>query len=401
MTVMPDYLIRLGATAFAVGWLGPLWAIGTGVGAIAAGVVVAHRPRIATFTGWMHLAGSLPWLGLAAVAGAVSRGVLDPRHALVLSLALLFAFDLVIGCVLPVYFSLLARAFPDRGRGRWFGALFAISSLVGLCGPWLASQGFIREHADLADYRGVFLTAFGCFAAGALPAFFLVERAVAAEPKRSLASNLRHLWNAWRSHPVLRRYLLPRVWLGLGALTFGFLATYGRAEAGLNEHVVTTFGMLVVLSHAVMSTGFSACSTWLERRIRPARRLYLRAQWVAQTVSVAALLFAAFGPASTAMVVLAVAAGVRLSSEFVIEPNVLLESGTRAGRTDMLTIGAVVMMPATFILPLAAGRAIDLVGHRPVFAGAGLLAVPALVALWRLGEATGRPRTLPATLSVT
>jgi len=150
--------------------------------------------------------------------------------------------------------------------------------------------------------------------------------------------------------------------------------------------VVTSFGTLVVLSHAVMSTGFSACSGWLERRIRPARRLYLRAQWVAQTVSIAALLFAAFGPAGPAAVVLAVAAGIRLSSEFVIEPNVLLESGTRADRTDMLTIGAVVMMPATFVLPLVAGKAIDLAGHRPVFAGAGLLALPALMALWRLGR---------------
>jgi hypothetical protein len=107
-------------------------------------------------------------------------------------------------------------------------------------------------------------------------------------------------------------------------------------------------------------------------------------------VSLCALAFAAFGPAPTAAVLLAVAAGLRMCAEFVVHPNILLESGPRASRTDMLTLGAIVLMPATALIQPAAGAAIALAGHRSVFALVAALAAPALVALWRQVERAGR-----------
>jgi MFS family permease len=295
----------------------------------------------------------------------------------------LLVFDLIIGFLLQVYFTLISRVFPERGRGRWLGALFAISSFVGVLAPVLAAGRFIREDATLGSYAAVFLTAFGLFVLGALPAFFLTERVVAPRAPRSFGSNAIALWRLWGRNQALRRYLLSRAGLEWGGLTVAFLATYSRLEANLSEHLVTWLGTLVVLVHAAASLAVGSGLAWLERRGHPVRRLYLGAQWVAQAFSLCALVFAAFGPAVPAALLLAIAAGLRMCAEFVIHPNILLEAGPRAARTDMLTLGAIVLMPATAIVQPVAGWGIALVGHRVVFALAGALAVGALVVLWR------------------
>ncbi len=384
MTVMPNFLLRLGATPVTIGLLPGLWAIGTGCGALAAGAAAGHRRRLASWTGWLHLAATLPWLGLAAIAASAGAGRLPPRAALPLALACLLAFDLMMGIGLQLYFVLLARVFPERGRGRWFGALFSVSSLVGLAGPLVAAERFIPEHAELSGYAGIFLVAWGCFVAGTLAFFLVRERAVPAVARRTVRANLGHLWRVFRANHPLRRYLGARAALELGALSLAFYATYARAEAGLSEHRVTQLGLVVVATHAVASLVMGWLTGRLEWRGAPSPWIYLRAQAVAQGLSLAILLFAALGPAGAAAWFLAGASGLRISAEFVLHPNILLETGGRRARLDHVALGAVVLMPATLLFPQAGGWAIELAGHRPVFAVASLVALPALRSLWRL-----------------
>jgi hypothetical protein len=400
MTVMPQYVLRLGGTPRWVGLLSSLWALGTGGGAVFIGVVAAHRVRLSRWTGWLHLAAIVPWTFLIAITLLAEAGRIAPHTALLLALASLFVFNVMLGTLVQIYFVILARTLPERGRGLWFGGIFAVSSAVGAIAPWVAGRWFIGETADLGDYARIFAVSAACFVAGTVPFFFLHERPGAPEPRRTLRANLRRLIDHWRERAALRRYLGFRFVLELGALVGGFAATYSRQEAGFSEHRVTQLGVLVVASEAVASLGFGWLSRILESGRRGARGGFLRAQAVAQGVSYAALGFAAAarpgGPARLAAIFLVLAIGVRVCADFVLHTNILMHLGGRGARLDAMALGAVTLMPASLLVQAGGGRAIEAFGHRPVFLAAFLLALPALAGLWRMGGEFARtPRRAP------
>jgi len=392
MTVMPQFVLRLGGTPSWVGALSSLWAIGTGFGAAVIGVVAAHRIWLSRWTGWMHFVAILPWPVLILITLAVEAGSLSSRAALWLTLLDLLVFNLLIGTMVQLYFVILARTLPERGRGLWFGAIFSVSSLVGSFAPWAAGRWFIGESADLADYARIFAVTTLCFIVGTVPFFFLRERPGVPEPPRTVRRNLDRLIDRWRGATQLRRYLGYRFLLEVGALCGGFAATYAREEARFTEHRVTQLGILVVASEAVASLGFGLLSRWLERGRSGLRGGFLRAQAVAQAVSFVALGFAAAGPAGPAAVVLILAIGVRVCADFVLHSNILLTLGGKHARLDALALGAITIMPASILVQYGGGWAIELFGHRPVFWGAVLVALPALAGLWRLGGQLSRPR---------
>lgn len=389
MTVMPQFVLRLGGTERWVGALPGLWAVGTGLGALLLGPVALHRRHLAAFCGWAHLLALLAWPLLAAVAFAVERGRLTPRPALWLSFGALLYFNLLLGFLVQLYFFLLSRVFPERGRGAWFGALFAVSGIVGALGPIAASRWFLHPGATLADYGRLFLATAACFFAGSLPFFLLRERPRVREARRTVAGNVSHLVALWRANEPLRRYISSRFILELGGLCMVFVATYSRTEGGLTEHAVARLGFVIVACEA------TACVLlgWGFRRLdglrMPPWRSYLLAQLGAQGMSMVALLAAATGPARPAAVLLAVAGGLRLAAEFVIHPNILLELGGRRSRLDAIALGAFTLMPASLGFMALSGRAIEAFGHRTVFLVAVAVLLPALVALLRLAA---RPR---------
>lgn len=393
MTVMPQFVLRLGGTPAWVGALPGMWALGTGIGALLLGPIALHRRQLAAFCGWAHLLALLAWPVLAAIAFAVERGALAPRPALWLSFLALLYFNLLLGFLVQLYFFLLSRVFPERGRGAWFGLLFAISGVVGSLGPLAGSRWFLHAGADLDDYGRLFLTTAACFLVGSLPFFLLRERPRPAEVRRSVAGNLSHLLVLWRANRPLRWYVSARFVLELGALCMVFVATYGRLEGGLSEHAVASLGFLIVACEAGACVLLGAVFRRLDARGIPPWRSYLLAQVGAQGCSLVALLAAAVGPAGPAAALLAVAAGLRLAAEFVIHPNILLELGGRRSRLDAIALGAFTLMPASLGFMLVSGRAIDAFGHRPVFGLAVVILAPAVVALVRLAV---RPR---ATLS--
>src|SRR5687768_16513606 len=327
VTVLPQFLLRLGGSAAWVALLPGLWALGSGLGALFLGPLVAHRRHVSAFAGWMHYVALLAWPALGLVAHAVDRGWLTPARGLPLSLLVLLAFDLVMGVILQLYFLMLSRVFPERGRGRWFSALFAVSSVVGTLGPVLAARWFIREDARLADYGNLFIATGALFAAGSFACFRLVEQPGPVTVRRTFAGNLRTLRDLWRAHAALRSYLRARFLLELGAMCGAFMATYGRTEAGFSEHVVASFGTVFVAALAVSCILLGALATRLETRRTSAVRTYLLTQGAAQALSLLALLAAAVGPAGPATWAIVAAAGLRVGADLVIHPNILIELG--------------------------------------------------------------------------
>jgi len=381
-TVMPNYLLRLGATPKIVGLLPAMWALGMGLGALLVGVAVANRVTLAGFTGRLHYLGAVLWSGLAVIAFACARWGLPAAAGLVLSLVLLFFFNLLVGFLLQVYFVLLSRALPEDRRGRWFGTLFSAATFVSLLGPYFAGK-IIRDDSDLTSYAAVFGLSFLCFLAGTTAFFFLKEKVVTAAPRPSLRRNFLSLIAMWKANRPLNRYMTARVWLELGVLGMVFMATYSRLEGALGENAVVKLGTIIVLSHAGGHLVLGWVSGWLETRYGDARIAHLKVQAMAQALALVSLFFAVFGPPYPAAVFLSIAAGIRISAEFTTHMNILLETGPRHRRANMIALGTLVLTPAAFLIPLLGGFIIDAVGHRPVFLGAAVLSLPGIWLLWK------------------
>jgi len=386
VTVLPNFMIRLGASPFIVGLLPALWAVGTGVGALAVGPLIAHRARLAPITGVWHLFAIIPYLGLAGIAAVAATWEVDRRLLQAAALFLFLLFDLAIGCLMNVYFFLLSRIFPGKGRSRWFGALFTISCAAGLLGPLLASTGFIREGSSLMAYAALFLTSFVFMFLGSLPFFFLREPAARPALRRTLASNFAHLRELWNGHIHLRRYLVARMWVQVGMLTGAFAATYSREEAGLGEHTITWFGLIAVAGEAAFSWPLGWLGSRLASGDASARAAYIRTQFVVQSLVMGSLLFAALRPGLPAAMALVLVTGLCVAADLVIHPNILIEMGTPRLRADFIALGAVVLMPAMAVIGPLAGWVIELIGHRWTFGLAALVGVPGLVNLWRLSS---------------
>jgi hypothetical protein len=167
------------------------------------------------------------------------------------------------------------------------------------------------------------------------------------------------------------------MWLDGALLTSAFLATYARAEAGWPEDIVTRLGMVMVAGQA----GASLLLGWMSGRKGGGATGFLAAQLFTRAVLMAVLAAAALGPAMPAAVLLALAAGLLSASDIVVHPNVLLELGPRHARTDLMTLGTLVLTPTLMVVPPAAGLAIGFFGHRPVFIFA---AAAGLAGLWLL-----------------
>ncbi len=388
MTVMPNFFLRLGASPVIIGLLPAFWAFGTGIGSLGVGPAAAHRRRLTIFAGIWHYVAMIPYLGLAAVA-LLSRGRLALAGARAVALGLLLAFNLIMGFLMQIYFVILSRVFPESMRGRWFGAVFSLSSLLSLIGPWLAADYFLGEAPDMKSYARIFAASVILFALGTVAFFFLREAPARPWPRRTIYRNLLHLYRLWSRNVPLRRYMTSRIWLEVGVLSGAFFTTYSRTEAGMGETFVTWLGMLVIICHAVMSLALGWLSGHLEKEGAAPRQAYLQTQWLIQAVRLGTMAFAAAGPARPAALLLALSAGIGITSELVVHPNILLEMGVKRLRTDMITLGAVTLMPATLVLPPLGGFLIGKLGHRMAF---GLAALAGLPGLYRLGRLCFSPR---------
>jgi MFS family permease len=384
-TVLPNFMIRLGASTTVVGLLPALWGAGQIAGALAIGAFAVHRPQLGRFMGVWHLAAITPYLGLAALGFAADRWRIPPWLGQSLALSMLVVFNVIIGAMMQLYMVLLGRLLPRASRARLIAFLFGASQATGLLGPVVASQVFILADSTMSDYGRLFLTAFACFLAGSLPFFFFRERLAAILPPRTIRENIAVLVRTWRSMLFLRRYITARIWLGGGGLAFCFLATYSRAEVALSEHATTWLGELVVVGEAASCLALSLLiGTMLRRSASGHRDVYIRIQWIIQLGFMAALALAALKPCLVSAIVLALAAGLGVAGDLVAHPNIIYESGPSRRHTDMIALAAVMLSIVTMILPPLAGYAIGLFGHRVVFAAAVLAGLPGLAGLWRM-----------------
>lgn len=391
MTVVPNFLIRFGASPEVIGLLPAGWGIGLVFGALVAARLVAGRRKVHITIGILHYIAIIPYLGLAILAWAAGRFDIQPLFGQCAVIGCILAFDIAIGPVFILYFVMLSRVLPERERGRLFGMALAAGTVVGLAGPVLAGQSLAASGTAWDAYARIFGGAFLLFCIGNSFIFMLKEKETAPLPARPITGNIHAMISIWRRNTPLRRYIYSRFLLDGGLLAGAFFATYSRFEGRLDEKSVTQLGIILVGGQAVGSLFLG----WLTRDSRgPAR--YLFAQIVARTFVVASFLVAALGPAMPAAFLLAFSAGLISATDMVINPNILMEMGTTRDRTDLITLGTILLAPALLLIPPLSGALIERIGHRPVYLAASLACTAGLLMIWRLyRDASSRNRPAP------
>jgi len=391
MTVLPNFLIRFGASPEVIGLLPAVWGIGLAFGAIVAARLIAGHRKVHITIGILHYIAIIPYLGLTLLAWSAGRYNISPFFGQCAVISLILAFNMAVGPVVQLYFVMLSRVLPDKERGRLFGMALGAGTIVGLAGPLLAGQSLASNGNPWDAYTRIFGGAFLLFCIGNSFIFALKEKETAPLPSRPITGNIRAMQEIWKRNFSMRRYIYSRFLLDGGLLAGAFFTTYSRLEGQLDEKAVTFLGILLVFGQA----GGSFFLGWMTRNSRGPTR-YIYAQLTARVAVFISMLMAAAGPPIPAAYLLAFSAGLLSASDMVINPSILMELGSRRNRTDMITLGLLMTTPALLIIPTLAGAGIERLGHRPIFLVASGMCAVGLLMLWRLvRDRGGRTRRVP------
>jgi len=246
-TVMPVLVSRLTRSPIAVGALGAIGTAGWLLPQLLAARHLSHRERKKGFMVWACLVTRFPLLALLAAL------MLAPsRPALVLAvLFLAFAiFELGEGAGDVAWTDIVAKAIPDRLRGR----LFAFSDILG--GLAAAGAGIIvkrvLENPAIAYPRNYALLVSLMFA---LMMVAVVVLAAMREPIRPVmeeetrfAQLVRQIPEMLRRRPALVRLLALQYVLAASMMAAPFYVVYATRHLSVPEGMVGTFVSVQMLA---------------------------------------------------------------------------------------------------------------------------------------------------------
>ncbi len=391
-TIIPVFLMRLGASTTAIGFLAALRALGSGMIVLMMGSLTAHRRYLARIFGIWHFVAVLPYVGLSLLAFLAGTGAMGNWNPAALALLFAVSSSALLGGQTPVYFVLLSRLTSESNRTRFFGIVFSIGPIVGILGPVIAAVMLKGPDGEMLGYARIFGISSVLAAAGTAACFFLRERRMKPMSPRTIRDQLDVLASSWRNFPALRRYMKARMWLAGTMLAIAYLATYARHEARMPEQTIVLLAYFMLLTQGVGSylLGWAGSRRSVGPGLPGRRALFI--QWLNMAFIVSALFFAAFAPARWAAPVLAMAAGLIIAGDMALQPNILMNLGPSHIRKDIVSLAALVFMPLALLIPPISGLFIESLGHRPVFAAAavvGLYGLRELNAVVRGGDGQG------------
>ena len=383
-TVVPNFLIRLGASTALIGFVPAIRIAAMGVGMFLISAAAGHRRYLAPFMGKLRYVATMGFVGLGVLAVLAAGDRVPYRVIIVMALLCMIVIQAFLPGQLPMYFVLLARAFPERLRNRMFGALFSVATFVAIAGVFLASREFAGGQGTFWSYARIFFGSCVLFTLGSVTFFFMRERTGEVAPRRTPAMYLAILAKIWDEHPQVRRYIVARLWMAGGILAMAFLATYSREEANLGEHGVTLLGYVSLGFQGVASYALGRMSSPRGlAAVSPAER-HVKVTLLVSGFIIGAVFFAAVGPARVAAFCLAASIGVIIASDLTLNPNVLMALAPLRLRSDIVALGTIVPVPVLLFVPPVCGFLIEAVGHRPVFLLASLPGAYGLLLLSRV-----------------
>ncbi len=286
------------------------------------------------------------------------------------------------GLSFPPWLDLVARAIPDRLRGRFLGGWTGLGNATGIAGTALAVVILARFA-----WPWNFALTFGLTFLAMIISFILL--ALAREPLRpthqaprlsaSAARRLRawvgDLWSIVRGDPAFRGYLLANALSGLAALGSGLLAVAALNQAHLSE---TEVGIEGTILQVVLMIGFLGWG-WIADRV--GHKLILICGSFLGMVAMGA---AAEAHGWLAMTLAFAAFGLGTAAMQLAQMSYVVEFGPAARRPIYIGLAYIGLAPFAAGAPLLGGILADRVGYAPVFALGAAFSFVAALAFWWL-----------------
>ena len=357
-TILPAFAASLGASTVQIGAIPAVMTVGWFLPPLFA---AAHTERLAfklpfvlKWTGWERV----PFLGMALLAFFLADRA--PGLSIWLMLGMLLFMTTVGGMLMPAWTDLVARALPNRLRGRFFGLASLAGTLGGLVGSALTAW-VLRTFPSSTAYGTCFLIA-TVFVSVSWIALMLVREppAAAAPAQTDFWTHLSGVPALLRRDPNFSRYLLARMLSFGGVISTGFFTVYALRVL---QAPAADVGLFTALMLAGQCTGQLALG-WVGDHAGH-RRVMVIGACAATLMNVVA---AGSGSLSTFSVVFALNGFFNAAIQ-VSAVNVLFEfAPTPQQNPTYVGIERTFLAPFGFALPLAGGLLIDAVGYPPVFA---------------------------------
>jgi len=374
-TVIPVFLLKLGATNAVIALLPSLSALGAGSATLFASYLTHRSQGIKGWVLGMHLLAPVP---LAVISAGLFWKAASPV-ALVLSCwGIYYAF---LGLLFPMWLDYMARILDPTRRGRAFGVILLVQTLAGAAGVSVAAW-LLKLGTGLTVYALLFALSWLASTVGSL--FFLGTREALPDEPPDAQSLMQHLGDVLaliRSSRWLQFFVGARCLLrGTYPLIINFYAAYAVAHRGATVAEAALYGAAALIAQA--GSGFLLGILG----DRSGHRLPTLIGQGALVLACALVLLSLKGPAFFAVAALT---GVYLASEFSSQLNWLMDLSPAPNRQAVLSLTGFLLTPAAVLVPLAGGFLMDTIGF-PVVAGAVAAIVLVAMAV-ELAAVPGRP----------
>lgn len=246
VTVLPLFLDALGASAFVIGLVGSLHAIGWQLPQLFTSAYVTRLRRYKPMVVFMTIHERWPFFGLALLAllwPTLGAGVVIP-----LTLLLLFIHGLGGGLAGTAWQAMIGKIIPNKQRGMFFGAQSAAANLLGAGGA--VAAGIILERLPSpADFTICFTLA------GIALMISMGFLAWTREPQHDLPANnaerrlgFRQMFEIMRRDGNFRWFLFVRALTAFGWMAVSFYTIYAVRRFGMTEATAGVLTSVMTLS---------------------------------------------------------------------------------------------------------------------------------------------------------
>jgi MFS family permease len=372
-TITPLLISRLTDSKIIIGLLPALVNVGYLLPQLLTANYTEGLRRKLPFAAACGLAERLPYplIGLAVWFLALPA----PALALPLILSLRGAAAVAGGLSTPAWYDLIAKVIPVRRRGFYSSVGNGLGAVLGVAGAALA--GWILGRWPYPQNFAICFFAAFVLMVVSLASFFLNREpdSPAVKQRAPLSVYLRQLPQVLRRDRNYLHYLVSRSTMLLGGMGAGFYMVYGVEQFGLAERHAGILTALLVGSQAL------AGLAWGHLGDRAGHKVVLvgEAVFIALAAGVALL-----APSATWLGLTFILMGVGSAAASVSAMNIILEFCRPEDRPTYIGLTNTLLAPFVAIGPVLGGALATLLGYRPMFAAAIVIALAGglLMRLW-------------------
>jgi MFS family permease len=343
--ILPVMMKDLGATHLQIALIPAMASVGVGLPQILSPKFFGRLTKLKFPLIFIHIPVTLPVL----VASAMLYNNIGNPVAVILSVWTAHCFS--IGLVLPLWLNYMAKILDPAKRGRAFGMIFFSQTVAGAFGVWAASNIYGATF-NAGRSSVLFLLAFLAMFFGTFFFFGTKEKSfegVSHTPFVSIASLIRKY--RWLLSMFVFRWILRGCYLIISSF---YIVDFMERRSGASS-VAISIGTFLLLSQAVSSLILGRLADHINNKIPT---IFSSVIFLVSTL----LLF--FSNFALSYILLAVALGIYVSSEFTTQNNWMMALSEPEDRHAVLAWFGFMNTVPQMIFPFLGGLIMDYYGMR-------------------------------------